>query len=183
MYMKIKTLHDEDLKSVVEHPILMEIVENEVIEPEHVDIEAKYGVSKAEIPHYSTWKPKFTMDRYDVEGAFPGLHYLITGTTELAEYPLNFLCAPHRVVTEMGWGPVNTYFAREVQEIVSAIDALDYNQLIKKYDPSDFQAKRILRGYTWKKEDIYSMLDQLKDIRNFLFEACSNGKGIYIIVQ
>ncbi|MDJ1468968.1 DUF1877 family protein [Xanthocytophaga flava] len=184
MNLQLKAIKDSDIKDLIASPILIEILENEQIDPECVDVEEKYGILPEDIADYSSWQPQEKVDKLDLEGAFVSLDYLLTGRNKSrAHYPYNFLTANHRIVTEMGWGPVNVYHSEEVKEIANALESLEESILIEEFDPQHYIEQKIYpRHYKWQKDDIYSMLNQLKTITSFLKKAVNDGKGMYTLV-
>ncbi|MDJ1499599.1 DUF1877 family protein [Xanthocytophaga agilis] len=96
---------------------------------------------------------------------------------------LKAITANHRIVTKMGWGPVNVYHSEEVKEIANTLESLEESILIEEFDPQHYIEQQIYpRHYKWKNDDIYNMLNQFKNLTSFLKKASDNGKGMYRLV-
>jgi len=185
MSLFLNSIKDSDIESLIQNPILIEILECEEINTFHINTELKYGIKYEDVPRYSNWRPKEKVETLNIEGAFISLDYLLTGRGEIRCYfPFNFLTTNYRVITNMFAGPVNAFYAREVLEIARALQGIDQSVLIKEYDVSHYNEKKVYpRGYIWKEEDVDEMLEQLKSIIGFLMNASNDNKGIYTVIS
>lgn len=181
MYMNITTVSDNDIESVKMNPIKLEILYyGEIDEDELEDFDDD---EKAEIVN---WKPQSKGETFYVEAAFESLHYLLTGQSEWnsGDFPLNFLSGQRLSIGEIGWGPVSFYHSNEVKEIYDALKVLDKDNLIKSYNPNDFNEKGIYpRGYVWKENDGKELINKLNDLIDFLSRASIDKKGIYLTIE
>src|SRR5688500_13805426 len=73
----------------------------------------------------------------DLDKAWHGIHYLLTGTAWEGDPPLNFLVTGGREVgdEEVGYGPARTFTPAETREIASALAALSDEQLRARFAP------------------------------------------------
>lgn len=81
----------------------------------------------------------------DLDKAWHGIHFLLTGTAGDGEPPLNFLIAGGRAVgkIEVGYGPVRVYTAAETREIATALSAITDAQVRDRYDPVRMQREEV----------------------------------------
>ena len=72
----------------------------------------------------------------DVDKAWHCLHFLLTGTADGGEPPLNFILGGGREVgdEEVGYGPARAFSAQEVAEIARALEPIDRSWLVAKFD-------------------------------------------------
>ncbi|MCX6318899.1 MAG: DUF1877 family protein [Bacteroidetes bacterium] len=178
--LRFHTVSDTDLSEILQEPIKLEILYyGEVLDPsalDDLDDEAKDNIL--------TWTPEVKSDVLYVEGMFQSLHYLLTAEsdTNLGAFPLNFLNGKRQEAGEIGWGPVTFYNSNDVQIIAEALDELDLSELERKFDPAILNEMRIFpRGYVWKKDDIGSLLEKIKEITAFLKETKNKHLGLYRI--
>ncbi len=76
-------------------------------------------------------------DGIDLDKAWHGLHYLLTGTACDGEPPLNFLlCSGQQIGDiDVGYGPARSFFAAEAVEIRRALASIDDTELRARFNP------------------------------------------------
>ena len=81
----------------------------------------------------------------DLDKAWHGLHYLLTGTAWDGEAPLNFLlCGGQQIGDiDVGYGPARSFFAAEAAEILQPIASLEDTQLRDRFNPDEMTALEI----------------------------------------
>ena len=81
----------------------------------------------------------------DLDKAWHGLHYLLTGTAWEGAPPLNFLLAGGRELpgSEVGYGPARVLTSTEVLEVAGALDRVSEEWLRGRFDAADMMAKEI----------------------------------------
>jgi hypothetical protein len=81
----------------------------------------------------------------DLDKAWHGIHYLLTGTAWEGDPPLNFLVTGGREVgdDEVGQGPARTYTAAETREIARALAALSDEELRARFAPGEMMRLEI----------------------------------------
>ena len=74
----------------------------------------------------------------DLDKAWPGLHFLLAGTGDEAEFPAGFLLGGgHEVADEdLGYGPPRILDADAVRQVDHFLDTISEAELRQRYDPS-----------------------------------------------
>jgi hypothetical protein len=74
----------------------------------------------------------------DVDKAWHCIHFLLTGTSDGGNPPLNFVMAGGREVgdEDVGYGPARALMAHELQELARALDLIDQDTLVRRFDPA-----------------------------------------------
>jgi hypothetical protein len=125
----------------------------------------------------------------DLDKAWHGIHFLLTGTAWAGEPPLDFLVAGGREVgaEDVGYGPARAFTAAELRAIGAAMRGLSDEELERRYSPE-----------TMKEADIYPdiwdrpaeaddareyALSHLRSLREFLAEAERRGMGMIVYLS
>jgi hypothetical protein len=176
--LRFHTVADKDISDILEEPTKLEILHyGEILDPdslEDIEEDVKDNILK--------WTPTIKSDVLYVEGMFQSLHYLLTAETEtnLGTFPLNFLNGNRIEVGEIGWGPVTFYNSDDVKIIATTLSEINFSELEKRYDADKFNQKGIYpRGYTWKTNDVTSLLEKIKEIQDFFNETKNKSLGLY----
>lgn len=81
----------------------------------------------------------------DVDKAWHGIHYLLTGTAWDARPPLGFLVGGGVEVgdVDVGYGPARAFTSDEVRALWTALEPLDGDELTSRFDPDDMMRLEI----------------------------------------
>jgi hypothetical protein len=73
----------------------------------------------------------------DVDKAWHCIHFLLTGTADGGEPPLNFVVVGGREVgdEDVGYGPARVFMSDDVAEIADAVGPIDHEALVRRFDP------------------------------------------------
>ncbi len=103
------------------------------------------------------------------------VHFLLTGTEEDGDYPLNFLRHGGHSICEMKHGEARAFSSQQVKEIDEAIRQLDLPSVMELWkDPFDHYFPVHARLSCSPIEDIHLVLHFLLSLRLFLQHAVSN---------
>jgi len=181
MGMIIYTVADLDINDVVRQPIRLQILYNgEIYEPSVLE-----GLDDQEKEEIARWKPSHQSERYDVEGTFQAIHYLLTKEQEWGKgkFPLNFLTGQRLPIGEIGWGKANFYTSLDVRQIADALNTLDLDKIKKRYNADFYNKEKIYPGgYTWKTGDDEYLLEKIKNLAAFVNHVRDQGLGFYIVL-
>src|SRR5690349_21302714 len=87
-----------------------------------------------------SWKPTEKPDEYDVDKAWHGIHFLLTGSDWEGEGPLAFVLHGGREINEdLGYGNPHGFVSSEVKEIARALGGVNIAELYEKADPEKFK--------------------------------------------
>ncbi len=120
----------------------------------------------------------------DVDKAWHGIHYLLTGTAWDGSPPLNFIVAGgHQVGDEdVGYGPARGFYPDEVKVLAAALDATEAKSLASRFDP-DAMARAELYPDIWLQEGdeaLEYLVDNLEALRDFVSGASKAGEGLLV---
>jgi hypothetical protein len=139
-------------------------------------------------PEPDTWEPSGEGDELDIDKAWHGIHYLLTGTDWAGDPPSNFIVQGGREIgnIDVGYGPARALMSSEVQSLSAALDALPPEALAEKFNPEDMThlkiyptgsgpERRIPRTRTTRSATSSS---PYKEVRDFVRQAAERGHGL-----
>jgi hypothetical protein len=197
MLFALQTISDENISKILADPPLIW----RVIAPDDPEIylEARVGeqpgflarlfgakpvASRAELP--SLAKANGEGVEIDLDKAWHGLHYLLTGTAWEGTKPLNFIVSGGAEVgdIDVGYGPARVLRSNEVGELYSALGDIDENVLRERFNPEEMMNLEIYPDIWDRNPDEDDTLDYCveyyRDLRRFLSEAVGNSMGLVV---
>lgn len=125
----------------------------------------------------------------DLDKAWHGIHFLLTGTGWEGEGPLAFLVKGGQEVGEedVGYGPARAFFPDAVAAIAAAIAPLTNDELTARYDTKRMTSLEIYPGI-WDREDerasnLEYLLDYFDTLRDFVKAAAAEHQGLLVYIQ
>jgi Domain of unknown function (DUF1877) len=122
----------------------------------------------------------------DLDKAWHGIHYLLTGSASEGDAPLSFLVSGGRTVgaIHVGYCPARVFTAAETRTILEAIRGIGDKDLRSRFDSGDMTAKKIYPEI-WSRgspdeETIGYLLEHLAIMRGFLEQAVEAELGIVV---
>ncbi len=82
-------------------------------------------------------------DLLDVDKAWHGLHWLLSGSAEPTEDPLGFIMGGAEVGQDISYGPARAYTADEVRKIAAALAPIEAAELRSRFDGDAMSADGI----------------------------------------
>ena len=81
---------------------------------------------------------------FDVDKAWHGLHYLLTGTSEGGEPPLSLaIVGGGEIGDDLGMGPARFLTPAQVRDVATALASLPESESRRRFDPLDMQSRDI----------------------------------------
>jgi hypothetical protein len=124
----------------------------------------------------------------DIDKAWHGIHYLLTGTAWEGEPPLNFLASGGREVgnVDVGYGPARTLTAAETQQIAGALARLDDESLRTRFAPAEM-TKLEIYPEIWDRDPAEDdalgyLMEYLSELRGAVNTASAQGLGLLITI-
>ena len=124
----------------------------------------------------------------DLDKAWAGIHYLLTGTAWNGIKPLNFLLLGGEAVgsIDVGYGPARAFYSAEVREISNALSEIGESELRKRFNPSEMMKLKVYPEI-WNRDveeddTIGYCVEYYKELRVFLAAAAKEGSGIIISI-
>lgn len=89
----------------------------------------------------------------DIDKAWHGIHYLLTGTADGGDEPLSLaVLGGEEFGEDMGMGPARFLTPAQVRQIASALAGLSKEVLAERFVPQDMADQRIYPDVIWMRE-------------------------------
>lgn len=125
----------------------------------------------------------------DLDKAWHGIHYLLTGTAWEGNPPLNALVSGGRDVpgVDAGYGPPRTLTAAETRAFAEELEALSDAQLRSRFAPAEMMELEIYPEI-WDRDPADDdtcgyLLGYVGELRTFLAGAVASGLGLLIALR
>lgn len=124
----------------------------------------------------------------DIDKAWHGIHYLLTGTAWEGSAPLNFLLAGEPLGdVDVGYGPALSYLADEVRAIAAALQPITADTLRPRFDRDDMMASEIY-PQIWDRDPASDdtlgyLLEHYETLRAFVIETAELGAGLIVYLN
>lgn len=124
----------------------------------------------------------------DLDKAWHGIHYMLTGTAWEGVPPLNFLMHGGAVIgeVEVGYGPARGMTAADVKAVAGALAGIDEAFMRARFDPAQMTQLDIYPGI-WDRDpaedDSFGYcMEYFGELRTFVMRAAERGAGLVISV-
>ncbi|MCI0460985.1 MAG: YfbM family protein [Gemmataceae bacterium] len=125
----------------------------------------------------------------DLDKAWHGIHYLLTGTAWEGHPPLNFLVAGGREVgaDEVGIGPPRTFSSGETRVITDALARIADEELRGRFLPADMMRLEIYPEI-WDRDSAEDdtlgyLMEYVANLRGALATVVSRGHGLLLSIS
>jgi hypothetical protein len=125
----------------------------------------------------------------DLDKAWHGLHYLLTGTAWGGEAPLNSLLLGGEQVGDeeehdVGYGPARILLPPQVDAFSQVLDTVNSAEILKSFNPTEM-TKLDIYPNVWDREEEELekwMQDSITDLKNFLQRAVAQQQAVIIAI-
>lgn len=124
----------------------------------------------------------------DLDKAWHGIHYLLTGTADGGVFPASFLLLGGREVgdIDVGYGPARVMTAEETRDAHEMLSSLSDDALRARFDPAQMMRRQIYPEI-WDRDPgdddtLGYVMENVADLRQFLAAAARDGLGVMITV-
>jgi hypothetical protein len=125
----------------------------------------------------------------DLDKAWHGIHFLLTGSDWEGDPPLNFLVGGGAEVgdVDLGYGPARVFRSSEVSEICKALDRIKEDDLRERFQP-DVMMKKDIYPLIWdrdpKDDDTLGyLLEYFTELKKFVSQAAEKNLGLVVTIQ
>ena len=200
MVLGLTTLSDENIERILADPPLVW----RVVAPDDPEIYAEarreqlkpsllsrfFGKKTDQLPPpEQLWLGEAEAIATDLDKAWHGIHYLLTGTADEGDMPLSFLMSGGRIVgdIEVGYGPARVFTSAETQAIADALAPLSEDELRARFDPDDMMSREIYPEI-WSRrppedDPIGYLVEHFRLLRGFLQQTTESGVGIVVTLS
>jgi len=183
-----KTTSDRDIAELLEKP---KRIEKFICGEYFPEVPAKKGffsfLRKKESAPQDSWNPSDPGEEFDVDKAWQGIHYILTGSAYEGEGPLAFILSGGKEVgdIDVGYGPARVFTSKEVEGIVKAMSSISDEEAKARCVVEDFKANEIYPDM-WDEpfdECFGYILSYLEDLRDFLAKAVEGQKALVVYMN
>jgi hypothetical protein len=121
----------------------------------------------------------------DVDKAWHGIHFLLTGTAWEGSGPAAFLVTGGREVgdEDVGYGPARAFGSAETKAVSAALDELPAEALRTKFDVKRMTELDIYPTIIWERDGdkaLDYLIDHYEGLRQMLRSAAADGLGMIV---
>jgi hypothetical protein len=124
--------------------------------------------------------------RTNIDRAWHGIHYLLTGTAWDGSPPLDFLVNGGQFIgaPDENHGPMRAFTGAETKAILDIFSTFSTYEMRKRYNPRDMAAKEIYPDiWSHEEESLSYLIENVERLRGFLRQAVEAQTGILIFLQ
>jgi hypothetical protein len=122
----------------------------------------------------------------DVDKAWQGLHFLLTGSAWEGSFPLNFIVAGgEEVGDDLGYGPARGLTSGDVRTIDAALQPLAPDELGQRFDAERMTELQIY-PFGWSHDpdgEREYLLDFYSDLRAFIRRTAEQGHALLVYLS
>ena len=125
----------------------------------------------------------------DLDEAWHGIHFLLTGTAVEGQAPLDFLERGGREVGEvdLGYGPARVFDGAQVRAIAQALAPIGADTLRARFDPERMRMLEIYPdiwdGQQGEKDPLGYVLSYFAELKAFLARVSALGHGMLVALS
>jgi Domain of unknown function (DUF1877) len=117
----------------------------------------------------------------DVDKAWHGIHFMLTGKAHGGEGPLALaIMGGDEIGEEMGYGPARFLEPKQVQEVAAALEKLTIEEFEKGFRPAEMTAADIYPEVIWErdgKDALNYVLENFQQMVVFYRDTAARGDG------
>ena len=202
MVLGLNTLSDENIdKLLSDPPLIWKVLAPDA--PEFYEEERKSkastgfftklfkknkDVEQARITNFSLELVENEGADTDLDKAWHGIHYLLTGSVWEGDEPLNFLIAGGGTIGEIdvGYGPARCIKSDLVRRIHEHLSGISVEELKSRFEPGKMMANEIYPEIWDRIEDdgnLDYLIEYFKELKHFISKAVENNLGIIISIS
>ena len=121
---------------------------------------------------------------FDVDKAWHGLHYLLTGAAEGGEPPLSLaILGGEEIGDDLGMGPARFLTPAQVREVAAALAGLSESELRQRFDPQDMQSLGIYPEIIWVRDGddaLDYLIENFGPLVEFYTGAAARGEAVLL---
>jgi len=125
-------------------------------------------------------------EELEIDKAWHGLHFLLTGTAWEGDFPLNFIATGGQEVgDDLGYGPARALTSGEVHKIDAALEPLTRGALVQRFDPARMTELEIY-PFGWSDDpdgELEYLLDFYAELRAFLRRTAERRDALLVYLS
>ncbi len=182
-----RTTSDADIDALLARPKRIELM----LYGEYVADKTKSGIfsflkKKKEEPT-DNWKPEEPGAEFDVDKAWHGIHFLLTGSAWEGSGPEAFIVAGGTEIgdIDVGYGPAREFRSKDVHAIAERLKTIDKGSLEKRFDKKTFIEEEIYPEiWDEEPEDCFGyLLEYFEMLKQFIIKAAEDNKALIVYLN
>lgn len=124
--------------------------------------------------------------QYDVDKAWHGIHFMLTGSARGGDEPLNFIVAGGQEVSgcDIGYGPGRLFTSEQVKQIDAALQVISKEEFESRFD-SETMMKEDIYPTIWdrpkEEDDTLGYISKYFDgLKQYIHRACEQEMGLVV---
>jgi len=121
---------------------------------------------------------------FDVDKAWHGLHYLLTGTADGGEPPIAWaILGDEELGADLGMGGSNFLTPEQVREVAAALADFTEDELRQNFNPEQMQAFGIYPDIIWMRDGqdaLDYVMHHFRPLVEFYAQTAARGEGLVI---
>lgn len=185
-----RSLSDEDVRALLEHPPRVEqlLYGEDAFPGTNGEVVSLFGHSSP--PNDPDgWEQGGDSDELDVDKAWHGIHYLLTGTAWEGSFPLNFIVSGGKEIgdVDVGYGPARALMSEDVRTLDAALEPLTTEELKRRFDPAQMTKLQIYPDI-WDRDpddddSLGYLIEYYTDLRDFVRRTAERGHGLLVYLN
>ena len=179
-----RSLSDDDLRALLENPARVEQLQygENALTGTNGEVVSLFDHPAQPPSEPETWEQEPDADELDVDKAWHGIHFLLTGTAWEGAFPLNFIVSGGKEIgdVDVGYGPARALTSDDVRRLDAALEPLTSDELERRFDPKQMTKLQIYPEI-WADEDDDSLdylIEYYTDLRDFVRRAAERGHAL-----
>lgn len=120
----------------------------------------------------------------EIDKAWHGVHYLLTGSAQDAEGPLGqAILGGTEIGDDGGYGPARYLLPEEVKGVAIALENVADDQLRNRYDAAALSAANVYPGGWDDPDNLEWLLEAVGKLQSFYRGAAANGSAALLFIQ
>lgn len=123
----------------------------------------------------------------DLDKAWHGIHFLLTGSVWEGEEPLNFLLGGELIGTEdVGYGPARALHSKQVENVDAQLSVISTDDFRRRFDPVRMTQESIYPEI-WNRDPAEDdtlgyLVDYFETLKTFVHKARENKQALLIAI-
>lgn len=179
---------DDDIAALRERPSrVLRLLYNEDPSERRPILGGLFRGPRREAP--DQWRPSGDGEELDIDKAWQGIHFLLTGTSWEGDPPLNFVVSGGEWLgdIDVGYGPARSFMSDEVKAISDALERLPPESLRDRFDPKTMMEEGVYPEI-WDRDPadddtLGYLLEYYDDLRAFVRRRAEQGEGMIVYLN
>jgi hypothetical protein len=187
-----RSLSDDDLGALLENPARVEqlLYGDDLFAGTNGEVVSLFGGTPSQPPSEpDDWEQDGDADEIDVDKAWHGIHFLLTGTAWEGSFPLNFIVSGGKEVgdVDVGYGPARALMSEDVRRLNAALEPLTSEELKRRFD-SEQMTRLQIYPEIWDRDpeeddSLAYLIEYYTDLRDFVRRTADRGHGLLVYLN